>query len=294
MINSRTLDTPLHSSHDNNYASEGHEYDAILPMTRDTASGNIVSKTELFTPSITLKPVDDQSSLATNEMKYHHYYQLDPSQFTEQQEVEVTVEVGGSDKQDTATNACSRSPQIKKHDYYLLEPIEEESEVVQDRREKDGPNQELNGVIVGQEKSEASSDQSSAVGSNQVQKHHHYYLLEPSQFNEQERGETQDRGASDQHDKDENVEKRQEGVEGITTPCGQQNSPGNGQAKKHHYYLLEPSQFVEEENVSTTQQGTDKQDGTREEQEVETGDIEDNGSQDTEEDGPQDTDHKQP
>ena len=290
MINSRTLDAPLHSSHDNNYVSEGHEYDAILPVARDTACSHIVSKSEPFTPSITLKPVDDQSSLATNEMKYHHYYQLDPSQFTEQQEAEVTVEVGGSDKQDAT---CSRSPQVKKHDYYLLEPIEEESEEVQDRREKDGPNQELNGVIVGQEKSEASSDQSSAVGSNQVQKHHHYYLLEPSQFTEQERGETQDRGASDQHNKDENVEKRQEGVEGITTPHCQQNSPGNGQAKNHHYYLLEPSQFIEEENVSTTQQCTDKQDGTREEQEAETGDVEDNGSQDTEEGRPQDTDHKQ-
>ena len=290
MINSRTLDSPLHSSHDNNYASEGHEYDAILPVARDTACSNIVSKTEPFTPSITLKPVDDQSSLATNEMTYHHYYQLDPSQFTEQQEVEV----GGSDTQDTANNACSHSPQVKKHDYYLLEPIEEESEEVRDRREKDGPNQELNGVIVGQEKSEASSDQSSAVGSNQVQKHHHYYLLEPSQFTDQERGETQGRGASDQQDKDENVEKRQEGVEEVTTPCSQQNSPGNGQAKKHHYYLLEPSQFVKEEMESTTQQGTDKQNGTREEQEVETGDVEDNGSQDTEEGGSQDTDHKQP
>ena len=144
-------------------------------------------------------------------------------------------------------------------------------------------------MTVGQERVATPSNQSSAASSSLVKKHH-YYLLEPSKFTEQERDKKEDREASNQHDKQKSGADRIDTTEEIKIPHDQQNNVGKDQAKKHPYYLLEPSQFLEEQSKSTRQHGTDKQDGMKEEKEQKA----QTGDEDLENDWSQGTDHIQP
>ena len=82
-------------------------------------------------------------------------------------------------------------------------------------------------------------------------KKHNYYLLEPSQFTEEEKEEMIKKGEADRQD-------------GRKSDIRDRGKPADDSIKKHHYYELDLSQFSERETVGTEEDGArEGQEGSR-------------------------------